>query len=217
MTANDDWRVHVRLHGHGRGLGRALSDRLDAADLEHELENAFEDKVVVSVDGAELFAYAGTREQAEAVAKLIGEVGAEHDPEVELAHWHPTAEEWEDPDKPLPQTDADRLAEHADLVERERAEAAEHGYPDFEVRVECGSRREAEELAGRLAGAGLRSVRRHKYLLLGAPDEDSAATLAEQVRGLAPGGATVTVEASAAAVSAAVGPNPFAIFGGLGG
>ena len=216
MTANDDWRVHVRLRGHG-GWTRSLAERLDAADLEHDLENAFHDKVVVSVDGADLFAYAGTREQAEAVAKLIGEVAADHDPDVALKHWHPTAEEWEDPDKPLPQTDADRLAEHADLVERERAEAAEQGYPDYEVRVECQSRLEAEELAHRLAGAGLRSVRRHKYLLLGAPDEDAAATLAEQVRGLAPAGATVTVEASGAAVSAAVGPNPFAIFGGLGG
>jgi hypothetical protein len=216
MASNDDWRVHVRLHGHG-GLAHALTERLDAADLVHDLHNAFHDKVVVSVDGADLFAYTGTREQAESVAELIRKVAADHEAEIALARWHPTAEEWEDPDTPLPQTDADRLAEHAELVGRERAEAAEQGYPDYEVRVELGNRREAEELADRLAGAGLRSIHRHKYLLLGATDEDAAAALAEQVRGLAPSGATVRVEASGPSVEQAVGPNPFAIFGGLGG
>ena len=62
MIPSDDWRVHVRLHG--PGLARAITERLEAADLEHDLEEAFEDKVVVSVDGAELFAYTGSRDQA---------------------------------------------------------------------------------------------------------------------------------------------------------
>jgi hypothetical protein len=216
MTSNDDWRVHVTIHGHG-GFARSLTERLDAADLEHDLENAFHDKVIVSIDGPALFAYTGTREQAESVAELVRKVAADHDPEIALARWHPTAEEWEDADTPLPQTDADRLAEHAELVERERAEAAAQGYPDYEVRISCSSRSEAAELADRLAGAGLRSVHRHKYLLLGATDEDSANALADQVRGLAPSGAVVTIEATGAAVEEAVGPSPFAIFGGLGG
>jgi hypothetical protein len=216
MSSNDDWRVHARLHGQG-GFAHALKERLAAADLEHQLENRFEDKVVVSVDGNDLFAYTGSRDQARAVAKLIGELAADDRPEIDLARWHPTAQEWESADKPLPQTGAEQDAEHAERVARERAESATQGYPEYEVRVECESRRQAEELAERLAAHGLRSVRRHKYLLLGASDEDSAAALAERVRGLAPVGVSVTVEATAAAVEEATGPNPFAIFGGLGG
>jgi hypothetical protein len=216
MSSNDDWRVHVRVPGQG-GLAHALKERLAAADLEHELESRFEDKVIVSVDGTDLFAYTGSREQARAVAKLIGELAAADRPEIDLARWHPTAQEWESADKPLPQTDADRGAERAERVARERAEAAAQGYPDYEVRVECESREQAEELAERVAAEGLPSLRRHKYLLLGATDEDSAAALAERVRGLAPSGVTVTVEATGPVVEEAIGRNPFAIFGGLGG
>jgi hypothetical protein len=197
-------------------LARAITERLEAADLEHDLEEAFEDKVVVSVDGADLFAYTGSREQADAVVKLISEVAAEHEPELTLERWHPTAQSWEDADVPLPSTDAEQSAEHAARLALERAEAAERGYPAYEVRVECASRQEAEELADRLTEAGLRSVVRYRYLLLGANDEDAATALAEQVRGLA-GGATVTVEASGRAIEDGIPPNPFAILGGLGG
>jgi len=214
MIPSDDWRVHVRLHGHGRV--RAITERLDAADLEHDLEEAFEDKVIVSVDGSELFCYTGTREQADAVVKLISEVAADHEPELTLQRWHPTAQAWEDADEPLPATDAELLQERAEARERARAEAAARGYPDYEVRITCDSRREVEELADRLADAGLRGVQRYRYLLLGAADEDEANALAERVRGLA-GGATVTVEASPGAVEEGIPPNPFAILGGLGG
>jgi hypothetical protein len=60
-------------------------------------------------------------------------------------------------------------------------------------------------------------VHRDRYLVLGASDEDAATALADEVRSLAPQGATVTVGASPQTVEDAVGPNPFAIFGGLGG
>lgn len=214
MIPSDDWRVHARLHGHG--LARAITERLAAADLEHDLEEAFEDKVIVSVDGGDLFCYTGSRDQADAVVKLISELAAEHEPQLTLERWHPTAQAWEDADVPLPATDAERSAEHAARLAQERAEAAERGYPQYEVRVECASRQEAEELADRLAEAGLRSVARFRYLLLGAADEDAAAALAEQVRGLA-GGASVTVEASGRAIEDGIPANPFAILGGLGG
>jgi hypothetical protein len=214
MIPSDDWRVRARLHGHG--LARAITERLDAADLEHNLEEAFEDKVIVSVDGAELFAYTGSREQADAVVKLISEVAADHEPDLTLERWHPTAQSWEDADEPLPSNDEEQRAERAERLQRERAEAAAQGYPDYEVRVACASRQEAEELADRLSDAGLRSVRRDRYLLLGAADEDAAAALAEQVRGIA-GSAAVSVEASGRAIEDGLPPNPFAILGGLGG
>ena len=51
-----------------------------------------------------MLVYAGEREQADRAAKAIRAIAAEHgwEVELELKRWHPTAEEWEDPDKPLP-------------------------------------------------------------------------------------------------------------------
>jgi hypothetical protein len=214
-VANDDWRLHVRVHGHG--LARGLSERLEAADLEHDLERAFEDKVIVSVDGPDLYVYTGSREQADAAAKLLRELEGDREIELSLQRWHPSAQAWEDPDVPIPQSDADELVERAQRIERERVESQERGYPEYEVRVECASRDDATVLAENLLGQGFPVVHRDRYLVLGATDEDSAAALAEHIRSLVPEGATVTVEASRQAVEDAVGPNPFAIFGGLGG
>ncbi|MHB8689667.1 MAG: hypothetical protein ACYDHH_00335 [Solirubrobacteraceae bacterium] len=213
--ANDDWRLHLRLHGHG--LARGLVERLDAADLEHDLERAFHDRVIVSVDGPDLYAYTGSREQADAAARLIRELEGDREIELSLQRWHPSAQAWEDPDVPLPQSDADELAERAQRIERERAESQERGYPEYEVRVESASREDAAALASKLEGQGLPVVHRDRYLVLGASDEDAATALADQVRSLAPDGATVTAQASIRAVEDELGPNPFAIFGGLGG
>jgi len=214
---NDDWRLRVEFHEDG--VAHALSERLNAAEIEHDLEKSFADRVIVSVDGAEVFAYAGTREQAERAEQLIRKVAAEHDwkLESELKHWHPTSEQWEDPDLPLPQTDADRLAEHAALMERERAESETRGYPEYEVRIQCRTHQETLELAERLRVNGLPAVQRWQYLLLGAVNEDAADELAVRVRELVPEGSTVTVEASLPALADGTPGNPFAIFGGLGG
>ena len=60
-------------------------------------------------------------------------------------------------------------------------------------------------------------MRRWKYLLIGAADEDSARALAARLREQVPPGSIVTVEATLGAVLEARPSNPFAIFGGLGG
>lgn len=206
---NDDWRLRVTLHEHG--IAHALSERLAVADLEHDLERAFRDKVIVSTEDDELFCYAGTREQAEASATLIAKLAGEHDWKIttELTHWHPTAERWEDPDAPLPQTDADQVAERA-----ERPVSAE---PEYEVRVESDTREHARQLADLLEAEGLPTVHRYRYVLLGAADEESAAQLADRVRGLVPEGTPVTAEGSLHAIYDELPANPFALFGGLSG
>ncbi len=212
---SDDWRVRVSL----RELGHAerLSERLSATELEHDLEHEFKHRIGVSRDGDEVFCYADTREQAERVQQLIQTLAAQHHWELttELRRWHPTAEQWEDPDRPLPA--AGDQAEHAELIASEREEAEVQGYPDFEVRVQCHSHRDAVELAERLRGEGLEVVRRWKYLLIGAEDEDSARELAERLRTEVPAGATVTAEGSGQAVLGQTRGNPFAWLGGLGG
>src|SRR5437660_11484666 len=60
---SDDWRLQIDVHEHGRV--RRLLQHVDATELEHELETAFQDRVVVSNDGSTIFFYAGQREQAE--------------------------------------------------------------------------------------------------------------------------------------------------------
>jgi hypothetical protein len=214
---NDDWRVRIDLHQDG--IADRLAERLESSELEHDLESSFHDRVVVSRDGAELFCYAGTREQADRAANLIRSLAAENGWEVdlELRRWHPTAEEWEDPDKPLPQSDDERLAEHQELMRTEREEAQARGFPEFEVRVECPSRRAAAELAQKLREEGMPSVHRSSYLLVGALDEDSANALAERLRHEAPAGSTVRVEGTGRAALAEQPSNPFAFMGGLAG
>lgn len=215
-TLGDDWRLRIDLHEDG--VTSRLLERVDARELEHDLSTAFHDRIVISRDGAEVFCYAGTRDQAERAEQLIRSIAADHGWRVdtELRRWHPTAEDWEDPDTPLPEDDTERASERAALMAREREESETQGYPDFEVRVQSPSQDDAARLAERLRNEGLPSVRRSHYLLVGVTDEDSADALAQRLSSEAPPGSVVTVEATGRAVRDSLPPNPFAIFGGLG-
>jgi len=214
---NDDWRLQIDVEDEGRGT--SLSERLDAAELEHELSVAFHDRLIVSVDGPRVFVYAGTREQAEQARDLIAKLAATQEWGITqvLTHWHPEAEEWEDPDLPLPAGAAARVAEHAELIAAERKQLEETGAPEFEVRVDLPSHRDASRFAESLRAEGLPAVRRWKYLVVGATDEDAAAALAQRLEGEAPAGSKVTVEGSGQVAYAERPANPFAVFGGLGG
>jgi hypothetical protein len=214
---DDDWRLQVNLREEKHV--RSLLEQLSARELEHDLGDAFHDRVVVSRDGNRVFLYAGSREQAESAEKLIDKLAAEHDStvETELKRWHPAAEDWEDPDAPLPDGDAGHEAEHAALIAAERRETQERGYPEFEVRVDLPSRHDAAHFEERLRGEGLPAVRRGRYLLVGATDEDQAKTLAERIEAEVPDESNVKVEGTWKAALAERPPNPFAIFGGLGG
>jgi len=214
---SDDWRV--RIEARDPSHAHALTHHL-ASDIEHDLERSFHDSVIVSVeDDGEVFCYAGTQDQAERAEELVRSLAAEHGWELsmELKHWHPTAEEWEDPDVPLPADDAARAAEHAERMRWEREESVASNVPDFEVRVECPSHRECNDLADQLRSEGLNPVQRWKYLVVGVADEDSATALAERIRNEVPGDCTVTAENNPRSVYDDRPWNPFAIFGGLAG
>ena len=214
---NDDWRLRVDLHKDD--IANLLTGHLEGSELEHDLQTEFHDRVVVSADGPEVFCYTGTREQAERAQRAIQSVAAKNnwDVDFELRHWHPIAEQWEDPDAPLPADDAQRAAEHAQQVEQERKESVAQGHPDYEVRVRCHSHGDTVRLAEQLEAEGLRCVRRWHYLLLGANDEDDANALAERLRREAPEGSTVTVEGNLLEVYEEGPQNPFAFLGGMGG
>lgn len=215
---SDDWRLQVGLFDDG--AARELTERLAAERLGENVETAFGDQLIVSVDGPDVFCYAGERAQAELAADAIRTIAAERgwDIELRLKRWHPTAEEWEDADVPLPTTDAERAAEHARRMAKEREESAERGYAEYEVKIHCSSHRETVELAERLQEEGLPLLRRWRYLLVGASDEDAANALAERLRAEAPAGSTVVAEVSQrAAWDDDPSRGSFAVFGGLGG
>lgn len=215
---NDDWRVQVTLVEDG--AARALTERLGAERLGEAVENTFGQRLIVSRDGPNLFCYAGDRARAEQAADAIRALAAKHDwrVELEVKRWHPTAEEWQDPEVPLPETGPEQAAEHAQRVAREREETAERGYAEYEVRVECASHHDTAALADRLHEEGLPVVRRWRYLLVGASDEDAASALAQRLRSEAPSGSTITAEVSQrAAWDDDPSRGSFAIFGGLGG
>lgn len=214
---NDDWRLRIDLRE--PGLAKRLGEMLEKGELEHDLESTFHDRVIVSVDGSELFCYAGTREQAQAARELVLRVAAAHgwQPELELTHWHPVAERWEDPDAPLPDGRVEDQVEHEQRVADERAGSMAEGYPEFEVRVQCGSRHEARELSQQLGGEGVPNIHRWSYVLIGATDEDSANSLAERVRAEVAASDAVTVELNRRFVWDNRPWSPFAVMGGLGG
>jgi hypothetical protein len=218
---NDDWRLRVDLHE--EGLAHELTSRLEAFDLAHNLRTSFGDRVIVSRDGPEVFCYTDSREQAEAAESALRGLADDHGwrLDVSLERWHPTAERWEEPDAPLPQTLSETTVERSELLERERLESAQQGYPEFEVRVRCPSEAGAVELAAQLRAEGVQVLQRREFLLIGAADEASAAGLAARVRDQAPAGSDVAAEGSVAEVVAeapfATPFSPFSVFGGLAG
>lgn len=214
---NDDWRVQIDAADEGEAL--LLVEGIDGPGPGHTLGTAFHDRVIVSREGRRVFLYSGSREQAEASRELVAKVVAENgwSPEVSLSHWHPEAEQWEDPDKPLPDSDAAKLAEHQELVAAERKAVEEGAPPQYEVRVNLPSHRDTVRFDELLEAEGLPAVRRWSYLVVGATDADSAKELAARLEAEAPGGSEVTVEGGGKAVYDEQPPNPFAIFGGLGG
>ncbi len=214
---NDDWRLQVDVEQ--ASDGEALTEQLAAAELEHELEFALHDRLIVSRDGAQVFVYAGDRAQAERAGALIERLAASNGWQLrtQLLHWHPAAEEWKDPDLPLPADDAARLAEHGELIAAERRQLEQSGAPEFEVRVELPSHVDAARFAELLRGEGLPAVRRWKYLVVGATDEDAAKALATRLEAEAPSGSEVSVEGSGKVAYDERPPNPFAVLGGLGG
>jgi hypothetical protein len=214
---NDDWRLRIDLKNPEQA--QELAQELEAHELEEDAERSMHDRVIVSVDGSEVFGYAGTREQAEDVGKTIEALATNHgwQPMIELRHWHPTAEEWEDPATPLPQTDADEAQERRERMAQERADSIAQGYPEFEVRLQCDSHGHATELADKLRDEGMPVVQRWKAVLVGATDEDSANALADRLRVEAGPGCTVSVEGNMRDVYENRPWRPYSLLGGLGG
>ena len=151
----------------------------------------------MSVGGPTVFLYAGTEDAAREADGVVREVLAQRQltAEFTLDRWHPLEEEWEDASVPMPDTAEQRAAEHRHLMDAETQESLAAGQAGWEVRVELRSHRQAVELAERLQAEGRTVIRRWKYLVLGANNEDDATALAEAIRQESPAKASVHAEA----------------------
>jgi hypothetical protein len=191
---SDDWRVTATLGE--EGFVDRLLDRLRRHEVEDEVVARLGRRVAVTTSPGQVFVYADSEGAAREAERLLRDVSSADglDAEVAVDRWHPLEERWEDASVPLPQTDAEREAEHSRRLEEETEESQRTGLAEWEVRVELDSHDDAAELADRLSAEGMQPVRRWKYLVVGANNEDEAKELAERLRREAPEGNTVTVE-----------------------
>lgn len=194
--AHDDWRVRIEFPDEGGAqdlLGRLGLRQSDADELADELR---EHRLAVSRDGDTVFVYASTGMQAEQASRVVEQELNEEGltpTRFVTERWLREDERWDD------EPDTGDVEE--DLLRR--------GYAPWEVRVECESLAEADELAEQLRSEGFDVSRTFTYVIVGAADREQAVDLAKRVHGhVEPGGELVyEVQPS----------NPFAVFGGLGG
>jgi hypothetical protein len=194
VTDSTDWRVTVSLSGQANVEQARQS--FSEQEVEQDVRSRLGHNVVVGAGDSQIFLYAGTElaaSEAERTAReLLGQLGIEA--EFAVDRWLPIEEEWRSPDVAMPRTEAERQAEHQRLEEAETADSLAAGTAHWQARVELPSHREAVELAHKLQGEGYPVVRRWKFLIVGADNEDDVRKLAEQIRREAPPDAVVRVE-----------------------
>jgi hypothetical protein len=194
--ANDDWRIRVEVEaakdvaGH---LGGDLS--AEAQQLADDLKGR---RLSVSVDDETLFIYAGSQADAEKAQALVESELRANGIEAKtskIEHWLDTEERWDD----------------EPLTETWEQEELDEGYAPWEVRVECGSREKAEELAAQLETEGYKPLRQSHLLIVGAASHEDADALATRLHGEVEVGGEIILEAQTEAWVR----NPFRFFGGL--
>ena len=196
MTDHNDWRVTISLSDPGQV--RRAKHAISQSQVEEDVHRRLARAVAVGAGDSQIFLYAGTEIAAGEAERVARELLAASGISAEFAlhRWHPVEEEWEDPAVAMPRTEADREAEHQKLLADETAESLATGVAQWEARAEFPSHREAVALADRLRSEGRVVVRRWRFLVVGATNEDQARELAGQIRREAPPDATVRAEHS---------------------
>ena len=194
MTDSTDWRVTISLTGQANVEQARQS--ISEQEVEQDVRQRLGRNIVIGAGDSQIFLYAGTElaaTEAERTAReALGQLGIEA--EFALHRWHPIEEEWQSPEVAMPQTEAERQAEHQRLEDAETADSVAAGSAQWQARAELESHRDAVELSHKLQSEGYSVVRRWKFLVAGASNEDDAQALAEHIRQEAPPGATVCAE-----------------------
>jgi len=194
VTDSTDWRVTISLSGQAdvEQARQSFSEK----EVEQDVRGRLGHNIVVGAGDSQIYLYAGTelaaREAKRTAREVLGQLGIEA--EFALHRWHPIEEEWQSPDVAMPQTEAERQAEHQRLEAAETVESLDFGSAQFQARAELPSHRDAVALADKLQAEGYPVVRRWKFLIVGANDDDDARALAEHIRQEAPAGAEVIAE-----------------------
>ena len=196
MADSDDWRVTISVSGQGQAGREQPSFSLP--EVEEDIRRQVGRTIAVGAGDSQIFLYAGTESAARDAERVARDVLTRRGVAAESAlhRWHPIEEQWESPDVAMPQTETERQAEHQRLADTESAESVATGIAQWQVRVEFPSHRETVALARRLEGEGRAPVRRWKFLIVGASNEDDARELAGQIRAEAPPDAMVRAEQS---------------------
>ena len=186
----DDWRVTVTFRDETDVQQAVQSVR--GHEMEDDVRSRLGHRVAMSVDGPTVFLYAGTEDTARETDRVVREVLARHQLSAEFAldRWHPLEEDWEDASAPMPDTGEERAEEHRRLIDAETQQSLAAGQAGWEVHVELPSHRQAVHLAERLQAEGRPVIRRWRYLVLGANNEDDASALAQSI------GQEISVKAS---------------------
>ena len=194
MTDSTDWRVTISLSGQANV--EQARRYLTTQEVEQDVRDRLGRNIVVGSGDTQIFLYAGTEQAAGEAERAAREVLSQLGIEAQFAvhRWHPIEEEWESPEVAMPQTEAERQTEHQRLEDDETAESIAAGVAQWQARVELGSHREAVALAAKLDSEGHPVVRRWKFLIVGASNDDDARALAEHIRQEAPADAEVTAE-----------------------
>jgi hypothetical protein len=209
-TMSDEWRVEVELEDEGRGL--TLGDRLRSLDLDDEARKRLGERVIVTRDGSRMFLYTGSEETAREAERVAKELAAADrlEAKTRITRWHPDEDEWLDSSAPIPQSEAERAAQHRDHEAHEERAAAATGHDEWELRVDLDSLGATRDLSSRLSEQSIRHHRRWRHVLIPAATEEHAVELAGRVRELAPGDPEMHVEAAPGSL-----PNPaFVVIGG---
>jgi hypothetical protein len=195
-VANDDWRIRIEVdeEEHATGLLDRLAGNLGSEARELAAGLAAH-RLAVSHDADTVFVYAATRAEAERAHAVVEAELRAHGIEARTSgveHWLDDEDRWDDepPGETWEEEELDR------------------GYAPWEVRVECASRQEANDLADRLESEGFKPERRFQYLIVGTASREDAEALAARLHGEVEPGGELVYEVEPA--------NPFAIFGGLG-
>jgi len=194
--ANDDWRITVEVEG-AKDVAQRLGGDLsaEARELADDLKGR---RLSVSVDDETLFIYAGSQADAEKARAIVESELRANGIEAttsKVEHWLDAEERWDD-EPPTETWEQEELDE---------------GYAPWEVRVECGSREQAQELAGQLEEEGYKPLRHSHFLIVGAASHEDAEALATRLHGEVEAGGEVVLEAQTEAWIR----NPFRIFGGF--
>src|SRR4051812_49913669 len=132
----DDWRVELFVEGHGgpRHVADAARERAVAREARRQLGEG----IRVSLDRDRLFAYAASREEADAAMAALSALALEHGlrATAELARWHPIEERWESPDVEVPAAGGPAQRERARPDAPQDPQAAAGGYPAWGGRGE---------------------------------------------------------------------------------